>query len=97
MLCPQDNIKKMDFFSLSSFCTMIEKDSAVGSPTVNLWSDLPFWNGVKQKASSPSGLKKSISNQLKWILIFLWGEREPHSVKAGSRVMGLRTLRQGSR
>lgn len=42
MLRPQDNIKKMDFFSLSSFCTMIEKDSAVSSPTVNSWSDLAF-------------------------------------------------------
>lgn len=60
MLRPQDNIKKMDFFSLSSFCTMIEKDSAVGSPTVNLWSDLPFWNGVKQKASSPSSMPRCV-------------------------------------
>lgn len=42
-------------------------------------------------------LKKSISNQLKWILISVWDESEPHSVKAGSCVMGLLTLHKGSR
>lgn len=35
---------------------MIEKYDAVHGPAMNLGPDLSFWNGVKQKAISPSSI-----------------------------------------
>lgn len=62
-LHPQDSIKKMAFFFffLSPFCMMIEKYNAARGPAVHLWPDLSFWNGVKQKAISPSSIPMCVN------------------------------------
>lgn len=71
MIRPQDYIKKMDFFFLSSFCVMIEKYSVVRGPSVDfvVRPSILEWGEVKSMISVQylhvRVLKKPIASQLK--------------------------------